>query len=107
MLSKARASRCRSRAGTRERARSARLLSTTFQVMQHGAQSASAAARELLFGLPQGFDLIRLFRGRQVTHGGEIAPHRFSQCMRAGQIVFLADPVELSKLAIELVCTRA
>jgi len=70
--------------------------------MQHGAQPPSAAASKLLFGLPQGFDLIwqRLFGGRQVTHGGEIAAHRFSQCLRAGQVVFLADPVELSKLGL-------
>jgi hypothetical protein len=50
--------RCRSRAGTRDSARSARLLRTTFQVIQNGAQLPSAAASELLFGLSQGFDLV-------------------------------------------------
>ena len=71
--------------------------------MQHGAQPPSAAASKLLFGLPQGFDLIwqRLFRSRQATHGGKIAAHRFSQSLRAGQVVFLTDPVELSKLALQ------
>ena len=58
MLSKARLIRSLSRAGTRMSARSARLLRTTFQVMQHGAQPPSATASEFFFGLPQGFDLI-------------------------------------------------
>src|SRR6202030_4812855 len=85
ILSKAWVIRCRSRAGTRARARSARLLSTTFQVMQHGAQPPSAGASELLFGLPQGFELIgqRLFRSRQATHSGEITAQGFAQCLRA------------------------
>jgi len=50
----------------------------------------------------EGFDLIwqRLFRGRQATHGGKIAAHRFSQSLRAGQVVFLTDPVELSELGL-------
>ena len=97
--SKARVIRCRPRAGSRTRARSARLLRTTFQVMQHGAQWPSAAASELCCGFVQGFDLIRqrLFGERQAAHGTHIPTHRLPQRLRPGQALLLPNPVELRK----------
>src|SRR5437764_14826596 len=55
MLSNTCAIRCRSRAGVRARARSARLLRATVQVTKHVAQRAPAAACEFRFRLAQGF----------------------------------------------------
>src|SRR5438105_6171563 len=102
MLSKAWVIRRRSRAGTRTRARSARLLRTTFQVMQHGAQRPSVAASELRFGLAQGVDLVRqrLCRGWQAAHRAHIPTYRLPQRLRPGQALVLADPIELRELLL-------